>query len=132
MKANKIILIFSCILVFVFLIDGCKQKGCTDKSAMNYNIAAQDDDGTCIYCTTKIQPDGSVSAYLIDNNSSSSHYNQTVAIFNVSQVSKSYNYVSCGSDSCVLYLNVQNLVNQEIVFNYDLFTGAGDFFGFSD
>jgi hypothetical protein len=132
MKAKHLIILIPIVIGIVLLFNGCKQKGCTNKSALNYNITAQEDDGTCIYCTTTITPEGTISASLIDNNGSSVHYNQVVAIFNVSQLSKSFNYVSCGTDSCLLSVSIQNLVNQEIVFNYDLFTSTGDVFGFAD
>jgi len=116
----------------VLLTNSCKQKGCTNKSALNYNITAQDDDGSCIYCTTTITQAGSISTFLIDNNSTSPHFNQAVAVFNLSEVSKGYNYQSCGSDSCIVSLSIQNLVGQEIVFDYTLFTNFGEVFGFSD
>ncbi len=40
-----------CFVVFAALTlnSGCKTKGCTDKSACNYNSEATKDDGTCNY-----------------------------------------------------------------------------------
>lgn len=47
-----IAILLSCIIVLSFF--SCKQKGCTDKNANNFNTKAEKDDGSCVYqITTK-------------------------------------------------------------------------------
>ena len=47
MKKIKILLI----AISVIVATGCKKKGCTDPTAINYNIEAEKDDNSCKYNT---------------------------------------------------------------------------------
>ncbi len=52
---------FLIVIFFLTLIAGCKTEGCTDKDALNFNITADSDDGSCVYC-----PEGSGEPILLD------------------------------------------------------------------
>jgi hypothetical protein len=133
MKTKNLILALPFILAFTLFLNSCKQPGCTDKKALNYNVAADEDNGTCIYCETVINPDGSTSFSLIDNNPSSPYFNSVVAVFTLSEVAKSFNDQICGSDSCVFSLSIQNLVANEMGINYQVFSNfLGDVFSTAD
>jgi hypothetical protein len=112
------------LIVFIFIIlflNSCKQKGCNDKSALNYSIAAKENDGSCIYCSTTISQNGTNTIYLTDPNTLSAHYNDTVAIFYLTQSTFYHNYHECGIDSTYLYLRIRNIINQgeNFFFNFN-------------
>jgi hypothetical protein len=50
---KKLVLFLSIVSSLVF-ISSCAKKGCTDKSAPNYNSSATKDDGSCTDLTTNI------------------------------------------------------------------------------
>src|ERR1051325_1284633 len=105
-------------MLTVVLSSGCGEKGCTDKSALNYNSVARRDDGSCIYCEHEHQQLGDAYYNLVDYNYNSSYYDETVARFNVTQISDKYNYSTCGTTECKIYYQIENLTNQGMSFTY--------------
>lgn len=53
MKSLKLPLILIAMLVAGISFQGCKNEGCTDINAVNYDPDAKDDDGSCIYDSTE-------------------------------------------------------------------------------
>ena len=104
-------------LIIVALIDGCTQKGCTDKNALNYNVAADKDDGSCVYCKATSTQLTSVKGYLVDRNGGP-YFEDTVAVFNVTGTSMNFNDVKCGANSCNFFLTVQNKINKQITISF--------------
>ena len=49
MNFNKINTFFSFFLMLILFVSCNKQEGCTSNEAMNFNVEAEKDDGSCIY-----------------------------------------------------------------------------------
>jgi hypothetical protein len=98
---------------------GCKkEKGCTDKNALNYNNVAEENDGSCVYCNLELKQIANRTVYLVDDNWSSQYYNQEVAKFDLTQITKKYNDQKCGSDECAVAVSVKSLVDKQMEFTY--------------
>lgn len=58
-------------------LHSCK-KGCTNSSAFNYNPSAKEDDASCLFCDSVKVDNYAVLSQYTDNNSSSTHYQESV------------------------------------------------------
>lgn len=59
MKSLKLPILLIALLAGSLAFQGCKQEGCTDARAVNYDADARNDDGSCIYDSTEtITDDG--------------------------------------------------------------------------
>ena len=106
------------ILFFSIIISGCRENGCTDKAALNYNIAAEDDDGSCVYCNIVRNKLSEHSIFLVDINSMSQFYLETIAEIKFTRLSDKYNSTTCGSNKCLISIDIHNIFYKEIEFTY--------------
>jgi hypothetical protein len=120
----KNVLSFFTSLSLLLVLNSCKEKGCTDPKAMNFNITADEDDGSCIICSPALEEIGSGSIDVFDNNFSSQHYTELVAEFTISQFKNSYNYQECGNSTCYFVIKVQSNVTEPMHFSYNLYSSG--------
>jgi|GEM_PF-2151682 len=114
---NIIILSALCISIF----SSCtKQRGCTNKNAVNFNVTADEDDGTCIVCHTIKTDIDSVKIYLKDKKFGSPHYNQLVARYSLIQRMETPSDKVCGKEISKVSLKIESLVTQNMYFNYSI------------
>lgn len=114
----------ACLSAFIFVsifLGACSNEGCTDESAVNYDVVADEDDGTCKYCDSTNFEAGQDSLFVVDDNSSSNHYGEVVAKFVITQKVLKYNHRECGDDKCSISYTIENLSNQHFGMVYHLY-----------
>src|SRR5436190_19045285 len=115
--------LFLCALFF--LLGSCREKGCTDSKAINYNITADDDDGSCIYCNNNVSTLADFSVYLKDDFFNSPHFNQNIAQFFLHQDLLTPNDMWCGSQKSTISLKVRSLITQNMYMQFRIFGFSG-------
>jgi hypothetical protein len=106
---------FPCFLSLTTMaLSSCHNKGCTNRDAVNFDITADEDDGSCVVCQTKTDDIAYKITYLRDNSSSSAYYGQLVATVYLHQFSETPNDKLCGGNKNNLNIKLKNLKNQNM------------------
>src|SRR5687767_1888287 len=108
MNLKKIIYTSLFLSAMFFLLGSCKESGCTDPKAINYNITSDDDDGSCIYCNDNLSTLADISVNLKDDFFSSPHFNQNIAQFFIHQDLYTPNDMWCGTQKSTISLKVRS------------------------
>src|SRR6188768_4374939 len=126
-------MIYKCFqLTFLFFsligMTGCHKQGCTDESAINYDVTADQDDGSCIVCHTIVTPLDSVTLYLIDDNSNSIHYLDAVLRCTLRQDILAPSDNHCDKPVCNIYLTIESLLDRKMFIPYRVERETGPFY----
>lgn len=133
MSFKRLLLFLPAIIFASVVFEGCSNKGCTDKEAINFNVVADKDNGSCIYCDSTLVQTGQDSVVVTDFNSSSSHYLETVAKVTVTQKRLTFNDALCGNQKCSITYTVENLIEQDFDVTFFLQCSSSNiFFSTSD
>ncbi len=110
--------------IICFTLNSCKQKGCTDPNSLNYDIMADEDDGSCLYCESISTPIATRSEYLIDDYNTSIHYNENILRCDMTQHADTFNFSQCGTTACKVDLKVTSLVNEAMLLDFRLYANS--------
>jgi len=123
-KVSWIIVLFT----VVAFASSCKNEGCTDRSAVNYDSDATKDDGSCCIRT---ETDTSISYAIYDNDPGSPHYQELAGAITVKRKVFKYSGSSCsdlgyGEDRCENVVIIISNQADNISFTYSVEFGPGN------
>jgi hypothetical protein len=94
------------------VLSSCRNEGCTNKDAVNFDVTADEDDGSCVVCQTTIEDIAYKISYLKDGSFNSTYNGQFVAKAYLHQFSEKPNDKLCSSAKNNLNIKLKNLMNQ--------------------
>ena len=102
----------------LIVLTSCHKSGCTNRDAINFDVTADKDDGSCIVCNSTETKIDTESAFLKDKKFGSIHYNQNVAKFYFDELQITPNNRVCGKETGIITLTIKSLVNQNMFLYY--------------
>lgn len=96
LKLTFFFLVFG--LFFLFFMNSCQKKGCSDRFALNYTTGVEKDDGSCIYVSDKLTGTWNVTKTFQGNTlnySATVSKNETNDIDHIIIASSQLNYSYC-------------------------------------
>lgn len=102
-------------VISAVMLSSCEEEGCTDPEALNFNIVADKDDGSCVYCDDAEFNDlGRAINFITDERWGSEFFQEPVLEFDIVQHEKVFVYSDCGQSGCFLDVNVKNITDKDI------------------
>jgi hypothetical protein len=95
-----------------------------DQNSLNYDIMAEEDDGSCIYCDSIITPVANKTLFLIDNYGGSIHYGQQILKIDLDQHADTFSYIQCGDAQCVTSAKLTSLIDQTMSVTFNVNIGS--------
>ncbi|NEN24939.1 hypothetical protein G3O08_15670 [Cryomorpha ignava] len=117
------------VLFTLVIISACEREGCTDKDALNFDISADNDDGSCIHC-----PAGSGASILLDYGivkemrPNSDYLDMDILDIEIEQVGVNISDIAnCNSieQSCMLQITFKN-VSGVTLQNFQVYISASN------
>lgn len=107
------LLLLSALLLTV--LSACEQEGCTDPEALNFNVVADKDDNSCVYCNdTQRNQLGEAENIIIDGRWGTEYFEEPIINVKVLQHDKVFVYTDCGQSGCFIDVRITNIIDKEI------------------
>lgn len=107
-------------VITIVAATGCKKKGCTDPTALNYSESAKKDDGSCSYSTTYAVP----STYNFTNSAGNSTVDFSGQSTRLEQLRQLIAYAESGESAVISAQSLKDMFQNTGGNGGGLFTGA--------